>query len=78
MPIKKSFNTHTIAASVAASLFVATAPLMAQTPARNSPVEGANNFYKSDKVTMQKITAVTDLINKFYLPILCLLLTRNV
>ncbi len=52
-------NTHKLIASLAASLIAtaAIAPVMAQTPARNSTViEGADNFYKSDQVTAQKVT----------------------
>ena len=55
-------KTHKLAASLATSLFTvtATAPVMAQTPAQKSAVvEGANNFYKSDKVTVQKVTFKT-------------------
>jgi fermentation-respiration switch protein FrsA (DUF1100 family) len=59
MQIRKSLKTHKLAGPLAASLFTAaaTAPVMGQTPAQNSAVvEGANNFYKSDKVTTQKVT----------------------
>jgi fermentation-respiration switch protein FrsA (DUF1100 family) len=57
MHINKSFGTHKIAATLAASLYAATAPVIAQTPIQNSAVvEGASNFYKSNKVTMQRVT----------------------
>ena len=52
-------NTHNLAASLAASLstVTATAPVMAQAPVQKSAVvKGADNFYKSDKVTTQKVT----------------------
>ena len=66
---KKGFhmNTHKLGLSIAASAVVASAvePTMAQTPAQRNTqhntqqsavVEGANNFYQSDKVNTQKVT----------------------
>lgn len=61
MQTRKSFkrNMHKLGLSLAASLFVASAaaPGMAQTPAKqNAHSMQADNFYKSDKVTTQKVT----------------------